>query len=82
MAELNEVIQIIANNTIAAGKPAEPLIGTVQETNPLSIKISDKLLLPRGNITLIKGTNLEKGDRVLLIRASGGQQFFVIGEVE
>lgn len=82
MAELSEVIQQIANRTMIAGKPTEPVIGTVENLNPLSIRLSDKILLTGDNIVLLKGLNLEKNDRVLTIMASGGQKYYVIGEIE
>lgn len=81
MAELTELIKMAAMNTVNASKPTEPIVGIVTGDNPLTINIDSKIPLSGDKLILMKGLNLETGDKVLLIRASGGQKFYVIGEV-
>ena len=81
MAELTELIKMAAMNTINASKLTEPVVGTVTDENPLTISLDSKAVLSGGSLILMKGLDLETGDKVLLIRASGGQKFYVIGEV-
>lgn len=82
MAGIYEVIQQITANTLNAAKLSNVYVGTVTEDDPLEITISDSLTLPRGNLVLSKGLNLEEDDRVIMIRAEGGQKYYVICEVE
>lgn len=81
-ADLYTIVQEAVSRIINASKLTEPTVGNVVSTNPLSVKITDKITLPRGNLILVKGLNLEVGDSVLIIRAAGGQKYYVIGEVE
>lgn len=81
-ADLYTIIQGAVSRFITASKLTEPTVGTVVSTNPLNVKITDKITLPKGNLILVKGLNLEVGDSVLIIRAAGGQKYYVIGEVE
>lgn len=80
--ELSEVLQLTALNAMKGSKPTEPFVGEITSVNPLSIKVSDKLTLSRSYLILAKGLYLEEGDSVLCIRASGGQKYYVICEVE
>lgn len=82
MLELGDAIKLAAMNAFDASKPAEPVIGTVSTANPLMINLDSKVPLSKKSLILMKGLDLETGDKVLLIRASGGQKFYVIGEVE
>lgn len=81
MAGLAELLMLAATNTINASKLTEPVVGTVTGENPLTINLDSKAVLSGGSLILMKGLDLETGDKVLLIRASGGQKFYVIGEV-
>lgn len=80
-ADLYTLIQEAVSRIINASKLTEPTVGTVVSTSPLNVKITDKITLPKGNLILVKGLNLEVGDSVLIIRAAGGQKYYVIGEV-
>lgn len=81
-ADLYTIIQEAVSRIINASKLTEPTVGNVVSTSPLSVKITDKITLQRNNLILVKGINLEVGDSVLIIRAAGGQKYYVIGEVE
>lgn len=76
------LIKVAAMQTMEASKPVAVIEGEVIENNPLTIKVSEKLQLKKPNIVLSKGLDLEKGDKVLTLRASGGQKYYVICEVE
>lgn len=81
MSGLPELLKATAMNTIEASKLTEPIVGTVTGENPLTISIGSKMALSGSKLILMKGLGLEKGDKVLIIRASGGQKFYVMGEV-
>lgn len=80
--ELAEALQLMALKTMEGSKPAEPFIGEVMGISPLVINVNNKLPVNRNRLVLAKGLDLEVGDRVLCIRALGGQKYYVICEVE
>ncbi|MGN1318830.1 MAG: DUF2577 family protein [Lachnospirales bacterium] len=82
MDNLAEILKMSILQTLEASKPVELIEAEVIDCNPLTIKISDKLNLSKSNLVLAKGLELEKGDKVLTIRARGGQKYYVICEVE
>lgn len=79
--ELTEALALLTKNTIDATKPCAPFEAIVSSIEPLTIS-RDTLIIPRANIILAKGLSLKIGDRVLCIRATGGQKYYVICEVE
>lgn len=81
MPELAELMKMAAMNTVKASKLTEPIVGTVTNENPLTISLDSKVILSGGSLILMKGLDLETDDKVLIIRASGGQKYYVIGEV-
>lgn len=80
--ELSEALQLTILNAMEGSKLTEPFVGEITSVDPLSVKVSNKLTLSRNCLVLAKGLYLEVGDEVLCIRASGGQKFYVICEVE
>lgn len=63
-----------------ASAPCMVVCGEVLSVDPLEIKIDQKLTLVSAQLVLsatVSG-NLNVGDSVIMIRQSGGQQFFVI----
>lgn len=121
---LHDLIAKIAIMAVKAGQPSELYTGTVHTTNPLSILVEDKFLLPYKLLTLtnavsdhevditvsmttennthkhetdgdpthdhthnhqIKGrkkiiihNGLKEGEKVVLVREQGGQNFIVL----
>ncbi len=81
---INQSIKKIAMDAYRAGKPCDIITGIVVEAKPLRIKISDKAILD-GDFLMITKTaseaGLKEGDKVALVRASGGQKYLVIDKV-
>lgn len=83
-SDLIQLIKRIALDAVKAGKPCDIMVGTVEKEDPLKIKISGKVTLDRDFFhvtnTVIK-SGLKKGDKVMVVRASGGQKYFVLDKV-
>lgn len=92
-----QLIKQIAVEAVKAAKPCDYTIGTVINTSPLKIKISQTLTLDEdfldlsrnvtnfetkinGQITTVEN-ELKVGEKVLMIRKSGGQKYAVIDRV-
>lgn len=81
---INQLIKKIAMDAYRAGKPCDIIMGIVTESKPLRIKISDKAILDDDFLVITRTaseTGMTKGDKVALIRACGGQKYFVIDKV-
>lgn len=82
---ITAVIQKIVQECIEASKLCNIAYGTVQSTNPLEIELEQTMLaLPADVLVLtdtVTGDNaLEKGDKVTMIRAAGGQQYVILSK--
>ena len=55
MPDLVTLMKMAAREAVAAGKPAEPCIGTVESAAPLQIRIEQKLVLGREQLLLLRG---------------------------
>lgn len=92
-----QLIKQIAVEAVEAAKPCDYRTGVVTHTNPLEIKISQTLTLDEdfldlsrnvtnfetkinGQITTVEN-ELKVGEKVLMIRKSGGQKYAVIDRV-
>lgn len=82
--DIAEALQIAISRVIAASKLTEPEIAEVvnEKEEPLRIKIGEKLEVNKNSLILSKGLSLKKGDKVICIRKSGGQKYFVLCEIE
>ena len=77
------IIKRIAIETINATKPAELQFGTLTKKEPIEIKIDQKLILDKDLIVndLKKSKlckDLKVGDKVVLLRNQGGQEYAII----
>lgn len=83
-SNLTQVIKQIARDEREASKPADIVPGTVEKTSPLTVRVSPKLALT-GETLMTTYTaahsDLAPGDRVVLIRAQGGQRFLVVDKL-
>ena len=83
MASLTGLIQHIVQQVIQASKLCDVCYGTVKKTNPLQIELEQTMLdLPSECLiqtTAVKG-QLSKDDKVVMIRAAGGQQFVILSK--
>ena len=68
-------------DAMESGKPVDVSIETVSKAEPLEIAISEKITLCKEQL-LITDTaskiSFEIGDKVVLIRLQGGQQFMIL----
>ncbi|MEG0449488.1 MAG: DUF2577 domain-containing protein [Lysinibacillus sp.] len=82
MASIVELIKTTALKAFEASNPVNVLFGTVKSTNPIAIEVHQKLTLTKEFIILTKATeSLVTGDKVVLLRVQGGQQFVALDKV-
>ncbi len=80
--EFDVVLRKCIYNTLEASEPCKPCEGTIIATSPLTVKVTDKISVSAGsNLVILKGLDLEIGDKVLLIKAPKGQKYYLIGEI-
>lgn len=72
-------IKQIANQTIDAKKPAEIIYGTVVKVSPLTVRIDEKLEISSPQLIVMDGMTFDVGDKLVLLRNFGGQQFLILG---
>lgn len=84
MASLVGLIQRIVQDVIQASKLCDICYGTVKAKDPLEVEIEQTMLdLPSECLvrtSTVKG-QMEVGDKVVMIRAAGGQQFVILSKV-
>ena len=80
---LNTIQQTVLE-TLEAMKPVAVMIGTITKTNPLEVTIDQKLK-PDADFLIVPEAlaqkDLKVGDRVVLIRVQGGQQYLILDRV-
>lgn len=84
-ASIVSEIQRIVKSCIESLKVCNIAYGTVQNTDPLEVELEQTMLdLPEDCLVLtdtVKGDNaLKKGDKVIMIRATGGQQYVILSK--
>ena len=80
MIELVQTIKKAAVEAVEAGVPAEPCIGTVDQEEPLMVRVNQRLQLPGRRLLFLAGQRVpEVGDRLALLRFAGGQKYLVLG---
>ncbi len=78
----DEILKKYIYNALEASKPCEPCEGIITAKNPVTVKVTDKINLSAGNnLAILKGLDLDIGDKVLLIKAPKGQKYYLIGEL-
>ncbi|MGL5715052.1 MAG: DUF2577 domain-containing protein [Paraclostridium sp.] len=81
MSNLVSLIKKAAIEAIENSKPTHIQYGMVESSSPLKIRIDQKRLLGLNFLILgesIKQKSLQVGDKVILLRVQGGQEFVVI----
>lgn len=84
MPDLLETIKKAAVDAVVASNPTSVVFGTVTATAPLRINLEQKLVLGTGQLigtARVASEGLLNGDKVILIRMQGGQQYVVLDKV-
>lgn len=72
-----------AIEAVEAANPVRIQRGSVVETSPLKIKVSQKISLTKEQIVTCRGIGpVEAGDTVILLQQQGGQEYIVLGVEE
>lgn len=72
-----------AIEAVEAANPVRIQRGSVVETSPLKIKVSQKISLTKEQIVTCRGIGpVESGDTVILLQQQGGQEYIVLGVEE
>lgn len=84
LMSLVDLIKTVAVKSVEATNPVNVLFGTVVSESPLEIQIHQKLRLTEDFLVIterVDQANVRRGDRVVLLRVQGGQQFIVLDKV-
>lgn len=76
---LSDTIKQIANQSNDVKKPMAIMYGTVTTVSPLTIQVDSRFPISGEAIILPMGITLQQGDKVILLRNLGGQEFVVLG---
>lgn len=74
-----EGIKTAAMEAVEAASPVIVAYGTVISAKPLSVQLDQKILLA-SEFLVTMGHAFEKGDRLVLLRIQGGQEYLVLGK--
>lgn len=83
-SNLLKLIKIAAMDAYRASKPCDVVVGTIAGTLPLKVRINQKMALTSDFVSMTetaKNASLSKGDKVLMLRQSGGQKYYIIDKV-
>ena len=81
---LVEVIKRAALDAIDNAKMCDLRYGTVVNTSPLQISITNKFILPSSLLVVperLADNVLKVGDKVALLRKQGGQSYFILDKI-
>ncbi|MBY2467762.1 DUF2577 domain-containing protein [Clostridioides difficile] len=80
--DLLQIIKKAAMDAVETSNPMRVVFGTIESTSPLKVKIEQKLSI--GEFFLIQTDTFKKytdekiGDKLVLIRMQGGQQYLIL----
>ncbi len=83
-SNLIQLIKKIAMEAVNASKPCDYRIGTVASEKPLKVKVSNNIMLDMNFLHLTAAVTekpLKKGDKVLMFRKQGGNEYMLIDRV-
>jgi hypothetical protein len=94
---LNDTIKRIVNDQLYAMQPVAFMYGTVTKSSPLEVNVdqrlpltADFLVVPEhltpysvtvGMQEVVIQRGLEQGDKVILLRSAGGNEYVIIGRL-
>lgn len=79
-----QLIKKCAMDAFNASKPCNYVIGKVISTSPVKVQISQNVILPANFLLITKTASdypLITGDKVLMLRKAGGQQYIILDKV-
>jgi len=83
LTELVQTIKQAAIEAVEAEVPAAPVVGTVVTTQPLAVRLNQRLTLPGARLIFLRGQSVPmRGDRLALLRFQGGQNYVVLGVLQ
>lgn len=69
-------------SAVDASNPVAVMFATVVKNNPLEVNVEQRFTLTRDFLVVAdKAKNLVPGDKVILLRVQGGQQYVVLDKV-
>lgn len=76
-------IKRAAMDAVENGQPCDWRTGIVTSSNPLKVQITPQFVLPSSVITvpLRLKEDLNKGDKVALLRQKGGQSYLILDKI-
>ena len=81
MTAFIEIMKQVAVNAVEARKPVALLFGTVSCLNPFKIRLSQREEYTKEFFLALDPVPVfEEGDRLVLLRLQGGQQFLILGK--
>lgn len=80
---LIKLIKTAAVDAIDNSQPCDWRTGIVLSSNPLKIQITPQFILPKSVLTvpLRLQNDLNKGDKVALLRQKGGQSYLILDKI-
>lgn len=81
MKQFLQTIKKAASDAYEAKKPCDFMYGTIESVSPLTMRLDGVAVLPSEMLTVLESyaDTMKKGDRVAVIRKSGGQRFLILG---
>ena len=80
LIELVQSMKRAAIEAVEAEMPVAVFVGTVAEDAPLAVRLNQRLTLPERRLVLLRGQPRPVvGERLALLRFSGGQKYLVLG---
>ena len=83
-SNLVQLIKKIAMEAVSASKPCDYCVGAVVSVKPLKVKVSNSIILDKDFLHLtetVKKEKLEKGDKLLMFRKQGGNEYMITDRV-
>lgn len=77
---LLDTVKKIAAQTQDVSVPAAFLFGIVISASPFKVRVDSRFDISGEALVLMDGVNPSAGDKLVLLRNHGGQQFLVLGK--
>ena len=78
--KIAELFKVMAIEAVESQKPTTILFGRAESDD--EIVIEQRMRLKRRSLCFMNGARFQKGDKVILLREHGGQNFVVLGTIE